>query len=84
MASTGATLLTPEFQRKFKQMLDTRFRLTPNEVWQGCLELCFNYLVARKSDVLAPTLFFVLAANRGGLMLSPHRMHANGLKMYRA
>ena len=84
MASTGATLLTPEFQRKFKQMLDTRFRLTPNEVWQCCLELCFNYSAAPKSDVMTPTLLLVSAESRVGLLLSHHRLHTNGLKMYRA
>ena len=84
MASTGATLLTPEFQRELKQTLDKRFRLTPVEVWQSCLELCFNYSVAPKSDVMTPTLLLVSAVSRVGLVLSHHRLHTNGLKMYRA
>ncbi len=77
-------LLTPEFCADFEKVLNARFRMSPNEVFQNCMDILWKHKVCYKSDVLKCTLFLTHMVNRGGLMLSPHRAHQNGLKIHKA
>ncbi len=74
--------LSAAFCADFEEILDKRFRLSPNEVFHNCMDVLKAHSVCKYEDSLAPTLFLCHWVNRGTLMLNPQRMHSNGKKIH--
>ena len=77
MNAKECSALTPQFCSAFEESLHKRFKLSPNETLQACIETLKTHNLCKFETPLSPTLFLCHRLNRGSLMLNYQRVHLN-------
>jgi len=81
LAVMADTRLTPQFMIEFEQVLTSK--KPANEALQACMDILHKHKLSYKLEKVHCKYFLVHILNRGGLMLSPHNVHRNAVKIYK-